>query len=114
MKKVILLLALFSSVCFAVEKGKDISASDIAHLRLHTSQHAYASIQKTALLNVPDLDTECSRGVFINVENDAEAYSTILAAVMSKSKVKIGFETTKKTPWGDARYCELTYLDLIN
>ena len=114
MKKTVLFLTLTSSVCFATEKSKDITPSDIEQLRLHSSQHAVGSVQRTALLKIPNLDVDCSNGVFISLADDHEAYSTLLAAVVSKSNVRLGLETTKKTPWGDARYCALTYFDIKN
>lgn len=110
----LLLFLVFSWTAVAEEKVRDLTASDISFLRIHTSNHSTVSVKRTALVRVTSLDVDCTKGVFIILDNDPETYSTLLAAIASERDVRFGFDTSIKTPWNDPNYCALTSLDIKN
>lgn len=114
MRFVFLLFCAFSFCTLAEEASRDLTSAEIKFVRIHTSNHSVETAQKTVLVGIPDLNAACSRGVFVILENDPETYSTILAALSSERNIRVGFEITKKTPWGDNTYCALTYMDIKN
>ncbi len=102
----------FSMTAIASQKTSEVSASQIDLIRIHTTKHAASAARKIVILKILGLEEECSLGVFFDSEENSATLSLALSAFVSKSNMNIGYETDSRAPWGDRRYCELTYIDI--
>ncbi len=113
MKKLsIVILTAGLSVNAIAEKTIDISAAQIDAIRIHTTQHAASTARKIVTIKMSNLEDGCSSGVFLNSEDNAATLSIALSAFVSKSDIRIAYEPNSPAPWGDTKYCALTYLDI--
>jgi len=110
--KIGVLFFLLMSGCLSAEKYADLTPDKITTVRMHASIHAAPAARGQALLQIVGLEGGCTGGVFLDAKVDKELYSIVLTAFASKSAVKIGYEPNIKSPWGDLRYCALTYFDI--
>ena len=111
MKIYLLLLLLVSASVFA-EKSAELAPGKITTVRLHGSIHSSSAARDQALLIISGLEEGCTSGVFLNAKTDRELYAIVLAAYTSKSAARIGYEPNIRAPWGDSKYCALTYFDI--
>ncbi len=110
-----ILVAIFSLVLIAsanAEKGVDLASGKMTTVRMHTSVHGNANARELALVKISGLEDGCNSGVFLDARTDKDTLSLILAAYVSKSPVRIGYEPNSRAPWGDNAYCALTYFDI--
>ncbi|GLQ74730.1 hypothetical protein [Vibrio penaeicida] len=101
-----------SGMLNAAEITADLPSGAMGAVRMHTNDHSNHGARDMALVKISGLQGGCDRGVFLDASADKATLSLILSAYVSKSAVQIGYEPTLKSPWGDSRYCAITYFDI--
>ncbi len=114
MKNIIIgvMLTLFSFSSFAEELDVSISGSDIATFRTFTDNHSNNGTENIVMLKIFGLPAPCTKGLFVDGKSNSVAYSHLLAAYHTKKNLTVGYDTTVPNPWGDSRYCAVTYVDI--
>lgn len=115
MKKLFLsFIVLLSSNAFSAEVWTTLQPAQISVIQMHTTQNVEARSQNTAILATSHLQAPCSKGVYIDVIKDSATYSTALSAYVSGKTIKLLYNTSKPSPWGDPAWCAVSALGFSN
>lgn len=94
------------------EKFAELPAGAMSFIRIHSSNHSVVNARGMALAKIVGLEDGCSSGIFFSANEDKETLAFVLAAHASKAPVRLGYDSSIKSPWGDSSYCVLTYFDV--
>ncbi len=109
-----LALALLSCNSFAGEVAVTLQASQISLVQVHTTKNVASGAANTAILATSSLSAPCSKGVFIDVLADEVTYSTALAAISAGKSIRLLYNTSIPSPWGDSAWCAVSALGITN
>jgi hypothetical protein len=108
----LLTTVLIPSIGHSAEKSAELQSGSMSYIRIHSSNHSVVNARGMALAKIVGLEDGCSSGIFFSASEDKETLSFILAAHASKAPVRLGYDSSIKSPWGDPSYCVLTYFDI--
>jgi len=108
------LLAFQAMPIFAASLLVTLPKTDIVKVRTVTSTYPTVEAKGIATVYTSVLAAPCSRGLWLDPESDKEAYSTLLAGVMSGKDIEFKYETTAPSPWGDNAWCRIDWISIIN
>jgi len=111
MKRILILLSLVATNIYA-EKAVEIKGSDIRTLRTHTNLHWNSGARNVVVVKVAGLEDGCTEGVFFPEDGNDATLSLVLAARVSNQDIRLAYEPNTRAPWGDTKYCALTYFDI--
>ena len=102
------------SVAAENQYTRQLLASDIEMLYIHTDKQSIISIQQLAILQVKTGTTlpptgpggVCDGGLWLNSKDNPSTYSMLLAAILAKKTIDV-YYSDEPTPWGNIQYCSL-------